>query len=248
MICAIVHENAVLAVLEGLDEQMAIDKYRWCIGDDLCDLILQKFGRDAIKAIDITAEVKHLPDFRRAHNVTQAELAHELGVNQSTISDWENHVAKPKWRHYTHLASWILTLKSSFHNQEPIMPVKNTKAHHIAELFNHDGRNMSWESHTLEEICALNAVKTQARQHKIRYEFGDGSAIVTNGVVWEIEGNKPFTYETNQKDTVKCHFCKMTYYAEDTEACGDPNNPDYHVCKSCRHKTPDQVNNKTTRT
>jgi len=95
------------------------------------------------------------------------------------------------------------------------------QAERIAEMFGNDGMNFILrgeflsETKTLDEVCMeFGANKDRGRvgydenglmRHDfdpegdmVRYSFKDGSAIVISGDVWYIEGDAPFTWESNQ--------------------------------------------------
>ena len=93
------------------------------------------------------------------------------------------------------------------------------QAERIAEMFGNNGMNFilrgEFETKTLDEVCMeFRANKDRGRAwydenglmrqdfdpggDMIRYSFNDGSAIVISGDAWDIEGDAPFTLESNQ--------------------------------------------------
>ncbi len=66
----------------------------------------------------------------------------------------------------------------------------------VAAAFSGDGQrfNHPLSGESIHDYCATRAVCTQvSADHRQRFVFEDGSAIVIDDGGWDIEGNEPFT-------------------------------------------------------
>lgn len=75
-----------------------------------------------------------------------------------------------------------------------------TKAEEIARRFGNDGQNFTDTSGTpLSEVLESQAQHQETNDTgATRYVFADGSAIVTSGDAWDIEGITPFSWAESE--------------------------------------------------
>lgn len=118
-----------------------------------------------------------------------------------------------------HLASELSRRVRKFLLKYNADELSMNQAERIAEMFGNDGMNFilrgEFETKTLDEVCMeFMASKDRGRVgydenglmqpdfdpegDMIRYSFKDGSAIVISCAAWDIEGDAPFTWESNQ--------------------------------------------------
>lgn len=75
-----------------------------------------------------------------------------------------------------------------------------TAAEQIAEQFGNDGQNWRDDDGAhldyvcTEHECYVDGYRSTENRDLFRYEFADGSAIVTSPAGWDIEGSEPFSW------------------------------------------------------
>ncbi len=123
--------------------------------------------------------------------------------------DYGRHVSTPRWTgYYVRPEGSALPFMVARMDPEADAPdvadledeaaARATEAERVAAAYCGDGQRfdhpLSGES--IHDYCAARAVCTQvSADHRQRFVFEDGSAIVIDDGGWDIEGDEPFSWE-----------------------------------------------------